>query len=851
MLKLFISYCHSDIDQVQRFVTHLMPFCQGDALFEVWYDKNILAGYDFWNEIDSHLAERDIICLLISADYLASKSCLREMERAFAMKQHRDCLVVPIILSECSWSRFEVLSKTLALPPDAKPVKSYHNEDAAWKEVVDHLVRSASDLMTRRKLSFSKSFEEFLNDASIFTKAHSSKAELKLSDIYIYPDLSYLKDDSTQPERVRSFDLLSGFSYGQRIIIIGEDQSGKTALAKVFTKVLKDRGMIPVFIRGENLQGNLDFKVRNLMSEEYDCPLSDSLNDDYIVPIIDDFHKAVNPDRILSKVLSFKSFILIVDEVYDLDYTNNDDLIGIQRYRIREFKPSHRNRLIKNWLQLRENTDSEATSINNDYALIDSRSRLVDDFLGKAQNQGIMPSYPFFILTALVTIEESEKPLDNSITSQGYCYQALIYFFLREQGVANDEIDSYINFLTEFSAEIYKKKDELTKDEYAFFVSYYKNSFVLTDDLSIMQNRLQKARIMRVSSLGNYSFEYPYLYYFFAGKFFAEQFDNLGVSNSGEVQQRFDVNREIDYIFENLHVTENAYIAIFIAHHSRNKRLIEKLLNTGMSLFADYSPVTLSKQELSFFNLSPIAIPTVSSNSNPEKEREKRLKARDESEEAKDNGRVSYKEDEDDNPLSKEIRRSIKTVDVIGRVLRNRSGSLRQSELIMMFKTGMNIHLRLISSFFEIINEEKERISTLKYIKGKIMSAHPDMSKEKCDKLAEKIFWNLNFGVVLGLLSKITFSLGSDKIQPIVNRVFEEQNNEATFIVQQAISMYFSKNLQIGDIERVIRDNSVSDVVKRMLLTIIVDYCQTHRIDYKDRARLMNLGIKGYLLNAR
>ena len=39
-----------------------------DNILDIWWDKNITAGYDFWEQIDFHIENRDIICLFISAN---------------------------------------------------------------------------------------------------------------------------------------------------------------------------------------------------------------------------------------------------------------------------------------------------------------------------------------------------------------------------------------------------------------------------------------------------------------------------------------------------------------------------------------------------------------------------------------------------------------------------------------------------------------------------------------------------------------------------------------------------------------------------------------------------------------
>jgi len=51
----------------------------------------------------------------------------------------------------------------------------------------------------------------------------------------------------------------------------------------------------------------------------------------------------------------------------------------------------------------------------------------------------------------------------------------------------------------------------------------------------------------------------------------------------------------------NLHKDENAYIAIFISHHSKNAYILDEIILNAQCLFDKYKSATLSKEELSFF----------------------------------------------------------------------------------------------------------------------------------------------------------------------------------------------------------------------------------------------------------
>ena len=116
-----------------------------DNILDIWWDKNITAGYDFWEQIDFHIENRDIICLFISSNYLASKACKEEMRRACELRTHNGICVVPIILSSCSWLDYDNLKPLLAIPTDGKAISSFPNPDDGWHDVYNHMKKVIKD----------------------------------------------------------------------------------------------------------------------------------------------------------------------------------------------------------------------------------------------------------------------------------------------------------------------------------------------------------------------------------------------------------------------------------------------------------------------------------------------------------------------------------------------------------------------------------------------------------------------------------------------------------------------------------------------------------------------------------
>lgn len=707
MLKLFISYSHTDESKVCDFITYMTPLTTGENnQLDIWYDRNIKAGDDFWDEIESHLADRDIVCLFLSKDYIASGACRHEMEKALEMRQRYGIMVIPVILSKCRWLEVNPnLKKLLAATKDAKEINSYPTEDEGWDDVYEHLKDAAESYSSIKKLSLTDDFKDFLNDAALLAKAHSEKAKLTLDDIYVNQELTIV-DSKHQEKKTTVESVISDFDQGYKVSIMGDDQSGKSSILKMFFRELKKRHFVPIYIKDTEvlMQG----KIKNRMEEEFKRQYITSLNlkdvnPSMVVPLIDDFHKAKNKEKILQELQDYKSCVLIVDDIFSLDITNEQLIIDFKRYRIRELKASLRNKLIKNWLTIREGENLPPFS-NADLARIDEMTNIVEQSLGKAFGKGIMPAHPFFILYVLSTYDFEIQPGGNhNITSQGHCYQALIYFFLRSHGVDNDNVDGYLNFFTEFAQAIYLNKgNDLNPEQYDDFLKTYSNVYNFIEPKNEFLRKVYASGIIAVSSFNTYSFGYPYLYYFFAGKFFSENWNDVDSKGHEWCVE------EVKNIIQNLHKTSNAYIAIFIAHHTKNLSLLKLIVNVADDIFSKYPPATFDKHCLSVFQKQSFSMPQPSlpSRNNVEVNRANALKIQDEIEDIPNEDNIDEEEVADE--LSIELRRSAKTVEVIGAIVKNRAGSLGNELLKNLFLTGVNVHLRQTSSFLALIEKMTE-----------------------------------------------------------------------------------------------------------------------------------------------
>lgn len=448
-LKLFISYSHEDNREenpyIKQFKEHIGPL-RDNELIEDWYDRDILAGEDYQNKIDNNLEDADIICLFISANFLSSETCKKEKKKALELRRKKGIPVIPIILSPCGWSDDKDISKLLAVPTDGEPVSSFQDLNKAWHVVYIGLKKLIKEEIKIKQLKITEEFENFLQETEMLIKAHSQKERVFLDDIFVHFELDkydYLRE---YEQKVSSEELSKNLLDYSKTLIAGEDQSCKTTLCKVMFKELRKKNFVPVYVSDKNNQfrGRIENKILQSFNKQYEGVRIDEISNERIVPIIDDFHLAKDKEKHLKDLSKYPRCIVVVDDIFGLNIKDEKLIRSFTHFKIKAFKPSLRYELIKKWISLSDKEKGTNYIENDSYQNIDKTMELIDTTLGKVIGSGIMPAYPFFILSVVITYETFVKPLDQEITSQGYCYQALIYFYLRKQGVKNDEVDIYI-----------------------------------------------------------------------------------------------------------------------------------------------------------------------------------------------------------------------------------------------------------------------------------------------------------------------------------------------------------------------------------------------------------------------
>ena len=142
-IKVFISYSHKDEEFKAALVEHL-AMLRHDGVIADWDDCKIEPGSEWDDEIRQQLEASQIIVLMISASFLASRY-IWEVELKRAMERHDagQACVIPVFCRECDW-KGAPFGKLQGVRRGAKPIKQFDDPDAAYTEVAE-AIRQASE----------------------------------------------------------------------------------------------------------------------------------------------------------------------------------------------------------------------------------------------------------------------------------------------------------------------------------------------------------------------------------------------------------------------------------------------------------------------------------------------------------------------------------------------------------------------------------------------------------------------------------------------------------------------------------------------------------------------------------
>jgi len=149
-LKIFISYAHKD-EAFKDELDTMLGAMQRRKLIDVWHDRRIEPGEEWFKAIQTAMTDCDMALLLVSENFLNSRFIQEEeIPRLLERRIEEGMTVIPIIVNHCLWDSEPIIKDLQALPKDAKPVITFQKENGdrsmVWKDVAKVIEARAKEM---------------------------------------------------------------------------------------------------------------------------------------------------------------------------------------------------------------------------------------------------------------------------------------------------------------------------------------------------------------------------------------------------------------------------------------------------------------------------------------------------------------------------------------------------------------------------------------------------------------------------------------------------------------------------------------------------------------------------------
>ena len=770
---------------------------------------------------------------MISSDFIASDYC-SSVEVELAMEKHErgDSIVLPVIVRACDWQNGLPFSKLQALPERAEPIKKCDDQDRAWLSVVTGIRDAVESLKAKKSVKpfqekdfnskLREDFKDWLEDTEI-QLLHRHVDKISLSDIYVPPHLKSLDEESG--DLAKQVDIDGALAYSENLVVFGDEQSGKTSLAKHLFGLFLEAECMPVLVDGKDIKSS-DIKevFRGAVANQYEgVDISDSEQMPNKVLILDNFSEIKLNKRYRNIFVSnsrnffgrcifilLDSFRYLVPEIHELD--------KFRRFEILPLGHLKRSEIVERWISLGVEEQIQESEL---YSKVDELKLRLDSLV----RGNVIPPKPVYVL-AIMQIFEAYTPQNLELTSYGHCYQYLVYQAFEKAKIKATEIDKYLNVLNELAWAVYKNGSGLTDEDLGrFFKDYGKTYSLKPLERTSIVDKLKSCGLLRTRN-NELSFRYPYIYYFFIARKIAESFTT-------DDKAREEAKNEIKVLLSQLHRKNNANIIIFVSHHIKDKWILDEIQLCLMEVFSDQEEATLSSNSLSFMEDFIAGIPDlVLEHREVSKERQERDETIDEVE------RVDADDDEpglESSDIFVSINKVFKGMEIIGQILRNRHASIHKDLLFQMVKSATDSGLRFLQYFIEISDVSRDEV--VKTIED-VLREDPNTQVQDLEKEARDTFLFMMYGVIFGVLIKTSASIGSKEADEIYDQLERNTPTPAIQLINQAITLQFKKQLDFKKLRELTGEFRSNPICRRILKEIVVQYVYMFPVDYKDKQRL-------------
>ena len=297
---------------------------------------------------------------------------------------------------------------------------------------------------------------------------------------------------------------------------------------------------------------------------------------------------------------------------------------------------------------------------------------------------------------------------------------------------------------------------------------------------------------------------------------------------------------------ENLNEQDNGYIIIFLIHHTRSVILFDEVQLNAMLSYENEKEIAINEDDAkridnSLKNIKEITL-SAYDNSRANRNKVSELIDKYEIDDSYDSQEEPFTNQDVNNEMIN-MKKTLKTVEVLGQILKNHNGEIEKNKLKECLISGMNAMKRLCSHLLsELDSCEKDFIDVLSSkIEEKTESG--TLSKAEKEQIIHQFITAISFSLMYTTVIGCGKALSSKELVNIVKSIYEKDNSPIDFCIYIYCSLWYKKQFPMNELKNNFYKYPIT--VQTIIRFIVKEYADMHYIEYKDKGKIAKvLGIK-------
>jgi predicted MPP superfamily phosphohydrolase len=669
------------------------------------------------------------------------------------------------------------------------------------------------------------------NPGGYFT--HADKRDVLIDDIFIYPDLKdWGKEEAGKLPNFSSERLLSQMRESGKFLLLGEERAGKTTLLHVYAKQLMNAGFVPVYVRATELSNvrradDVAVRLARSIEKQYTNPRAlDGLAKDKRVLLVDDIDHfrsgiAAIPAFLEYAEQHYGSIVMTANKAFEVtalaSHAASEAFGRFPKYEMLRFGLKLRHRLIKKWCGM-----SQLTSLAELDRRVDHAENIVNSVIGR----NLVPQLPIYLLILLQSCDQHQQ---GEIQNSGFShyYQFLITRSLGQVGVRPQEIDEHYNYLSYLAWFMQSKEQrELEIEDLRLFNNDFSATFTSVE-LRTRLALLVEARVL--SKRGDcYSFAYPYVYFFFVGKYL-----------SMKIYTDPAVEAWVVEACSKLYIRSNANAILFLTHHDSNPWVIKKIAEVMKSCFHEKKPMELNGDTGAINKLVSTASRLVLTASSVDKNQEEVRDLNDEISKSEDELPDACPDENGELAFVAKFTLLFKTAEILGQILKNYYGSLEKPFKAELLREVFDGPLRALRLQLEAIEEDMEGF--VAYIGNVVLKDDQSFSAEDRSKLARKASFNILGWLGTSVVSVSAYYVATDKLREDVSALVRNNPTIAYRLIDMGTRLVRPGHMPLEEIDKLAKELKDNHYAFGILQALGVNHLYQYHTEPSEKQRLCNI----------